>query len=260
MKSVRISRFNLVFAISQGLLTTSFLLVSTPINALTLITEREELGANDNLNFGSLRRVFNPTDPNSFLASSFSATSENGLDLNFTIPPSGNAAISPPFIFQTGFPPNGVPTNFAEGDFILFSGADFRSFPAPGNSNPLTIDFATPVTAAGTQIAVDDTLSFTANIAAFDSEGNLLDSFSVLGTSGTALDNSALFLGVADEFASISRLVYSSSVPNRAIGINDISIEGNNNTNSIPEPSTIFALGMLAVCGTSLKFLNSSKL
>lgn len=247
--------FNKFVAIAGSLLAASSAVISLPANALTLVTERSALRGNDNLDFASLEQVFNPfapPTPDSFLPNTFSATSENGLELDFTIPPSENPAISPPFIFETGFPPDGIPTNFADGDFLLFTGADFSAFPAPGNDGPITIDFATPVTGAGTQIAVDDTLSFTANIAAFDDEGNLLNNFSVPGTSSVSLDNSALFLGVVSQEANIARLVYSSSVPNRAIGINTISIS---NGTAIPESSNLF--GLLIIATSSIYFFAS---
>ncbi|WP_051041467.1 PEP-CTERM sorting domain-containing protein [Oscillatoria nigro-viridis] len=135
--------------------------------------------------------------------------------------------------------------------------------PAAGNPGPLTITFDRPVAAAGTQIAVDDTFLFTASIWAFDSNNNLLGSFSTQGTSSLALDNSAQFLGVRSDAANISRLVYSSlegdslpfgnpcgerdSFASRALGINSLSI-----AEAVPEPSSIAAtivagLGLLAV-------------
>ncbi|VEP17892.1 conserved exported hypothetical protein [Hyella patelloides LEGE 07179] len=245
-RSINFSLNNLAVAVMGTVVTASSLAIAAPVKALTLVTDRSTLRTSDRLDFASLGRVFDPVappTPDSFLPNTFSATSENGLELNFAIPPSNDPAISPPFIFQTGFPPEGIPTNFADGDFLLFTGADFRFFPSPGNPGPITIDFTTPVTGAGTQIAVDDTLSFTASVSAFDDGGNLLDSFSVPGTSSLALDNSALFLGVVSEEANISRLVYSSSVPNRAIGINTVSIS---NGTTIPEPSTLFSLVIIA--------------
>lgn len=251
---------NWFIAIASSLLAASSVTIALPVRALTLVTERSVLRANDKLDFASLERVFNPfapPTPDSFLPNSFSAISENNLELNFTIPPSENPAISPPFIFETGFPPDGIPTNFADGDFLLFTGADFSAFPTPGNDGPITIDFATPVTGAGTQIAVDDTLSFIANIAAFDDEGNLLNNFSVPGTSSVSLDNSALFLGVVSEEANIARLVYSSSVPNRAIGINTISI---NNGTVIPESSNLFGLLIIATSSIYIFAGKSQKL
>ena len=241
---------NLIITVLGTLLASSSFAIASSAKALTLVTERSALNANDSLDFGSIEPVFNPfapPNPDSFLENSFSAISTNGLELDFTIAPTDNPAISPPFIFQTGFPPNGIPTNFPDGDFLLFTGAAFGSFPAPGNSAPITIDFATPVNGAGTQIAVDDTFSFTASVSAFDDAGNLLDSFSAPGTSSIELDNSALFLGVLSEEANIARLVYSSSVENRAIGINTVSI---NDGTTIPEPSMIF--GLLIIAGSSI--------
>lgn len=257
IKPVNFFFHNLVLAIASSLLAASSVAISLPVKALTLVTERSALKANDSLNFASLEQTLDPSapfTPDSFLPNNFSATSENGLELNLTIPPSDNPAISPPFIFQTGFPPNGIPTNFADGDFLLFTGADFSAFPAPGNNGPITIDFTTPVTGAGTQIAVDDTLSFIANIAAFDSEGNLLNNFSVPGTSSVSLDNSALFLGVVSEEAEIARLVYSSSISNRAIGINTISIS---NGTAIPESSHLF--GLLIVATSSIYYFANKR-
>lgn len=241
---------NLAVAFVGTLLTASSLVISSPVRALTLINDRPQLKANDSLDFSSVGRVFNPftpPTPDSFLPNTFAATSDKGLELNINIPPSNNPAISPPFIFQTASPPEGIPTNFADGDFILFTGIDFRFFPAPGNPGPLTIDFETPVTGAGTQIAVDDTLSFTASLSAFDNGGNLLGSFSLPGTSSLELDNSALFLGVTSEEANIARLVYSTNVSNRAIGINTLSIR----TRTTPEPSAFFGLLILATSGIS---------
>ena len=232
-------------------LTAGNLVISSPVRALTLITDRSRLRANDRLDFSSLGKVFNPlapsTTPDSFLPNTFSATSDNGLELNLDIPTSNDPASTPPFIFQTTSLPVGIPTNFADGDFLLFTGADLSLFPSPGNPGPLTIDLATPVTGAGTQIAVDDTPSFTAFLSAFDDGGNLLGSFSLPGTSSGALDNSALFLGVISESANIARLVYSTNASNRAIGINTVSIS----TRTIPEPAALFGLLVVATSGIS---------
>ncbi len=135
----------------------------------------------------------------------------------------------------------GIPTNFASGDFVLFTGLLPGQFPAPGNPGPLPLTFATPVAGAGTQIAVDDTLQFIASVMAFDSSNQLLGSFSVPGTSSLALDNSALFLGVLSDTANISRLQYSTSVPGRAIGINSLSIV---TSEAVPEPTSMLAIAL----------------
>ncbi|MBD2520017.1 PEP-CTERM sorting domain-containing protein [Nostoc sp. FACHB-973] len=80
-------------------------------------------------------------------------------------------------------------------------------------------------------------------ISAFDDKDNLLGSFSIPGTSSTVIDNSAVFIGVSNEIANISKLVISSSENNRALGINFLSIS----RTSIPEPGTILALSLFGI-------------
>jgi hypothetical protein len=69
----------------------------------------------------------------------------------------------------------------------------------------------------------------------------------VAGTSSLALDNSAIFLGVRTDTASISKLVYSTSVANRALGINQLSLV--TISANVPEPATNISLLFLGVVG-----------
>lgn len=211
----------------------------SPSFAVSLVTNRADLKGNDSIDWSSLGKVLNPFNPNfaDFLGFSFSGTSAGGLGLDVDINPI-NPPITPPFVFKTAPIPQGIPTNFANGDFLLFTGLQFGLFPAPGNPGPISISFAQPVRAAGAQIAVDDEPNFVGTIKAFDINDNLLDSFSVNGTSSTALDNSAIFLGVKSALAEISRIEFSSNFNNRAIGINTLSIDNP----AIPEPSLTIAL------------------
>jgi hypothetical protein len=222
--------------------------LASPVQALTLVQERSALLGNDELDWSSLGKVFDPfsPDPAAFLPNSFSTTSLRGLGLNVDIAPPTEAGITPPFVFQTSPPPTGVPTNFASNDFALFTGFRPGSFPAPGNPGPITISFNKPVKSAGSQINVDDTPEFIAFISAFDSANNLLGTFSAPGTSSLALDNSAVFLGVSSDTANISRLVFSTSVPNRAIAINTISIK------TVPEQTSTLGLMLVSVLGANL--------
>ena len=200
---------------------------SDPNQAVTLVTQRTALGSNELLDWSSLGQVFDPfaPEPSAFLPNSFSTTTSGGLELNVEIPtPSSGSEITPPFVFQTGPLPNAIPTNFADGDFILFTGFTPMEFPSVGNPGPLTITFETPVLGAGTQLTVDDTPSFVASISAFDDAGRELGTFSVSGTSSLELDNSAVFLGVLSDAPNISRLVLSSSEPERALGVNPLSL------------------------------------
>lgn len=211
----------------------------SPSFAVSLVTNRADLKGNDSIDWSSLGKVLNPFNPNfaDFLGFSFSGTSAGGLGLDVDINPI-NPPITPPFVFKTAPIPQGIPTNFANGDFLLFTGLQFGLFPAPGNPGPISISFAQPVRAAGAQIAVDDEPNFVGTIKAFDINDNLLDSFNVNGTSSTALDNSAIFLGVKSALAEISRIEFSSDFNNRAIGINTLSIDNP----AIPEPSLTIAL------------------
>lgn len=211
----------------------------SPSFAVSLVTNRADLKGNDSIDWSSPGKVLNPFNPNfaNFLGFSFSGTSAGGLGLDVDINPI-NLPITAPFVFKTAPIPQGIPTNFANGDFLLFTGLQFGLFPAPGNPGPISISFAQPVRAAGAQIAVDDEPNFVGTIKAFDINDNLLDSFSVHGTSSTALDNSAIFLGVKSALAEISRIEFSSNFNNRAIGINTLSIDNP----AIPEPSLTMAI------------------
>jgi hypothetical protein len=221
-------------AFATGIVVTALLIVSPASSqAASLITDRASLQGNDQLDWSTLG--FTP--PFKFLPNNFSATSVQGLPLNVQIPPTPSPSITPPLVFQTLPPPTGIPTNFAKGDFILLTGLTPGQFPSPGNPGPITISFNQPVFGAGAQVAVDDTTNFTASIAAFDRNNKLLGQFSLPGTSSLALDNSAQFLGIRSDTANIASLVFSSSVSDRALGINTLSIDGE----PVPEPSTTVA-------------------
>ncbi|MBW4499692.1 MAG: hypothetical protein KME57_09015 [Scytonema hyalinum WJT4-NPBG1] len=226
---------------------------SLSVQAITLVTNRDNLEANDKIDWSSLEIGtpinLTPITAN-LLPNSFQTTSEKGLGLSVDIPSIADPRYTPPFVFQTT--PT-LPANFSNGDYILFTGFIPGGFPALGNPGPLTITFDQPVQGAGTQIAVDDTLNFTAFISAFDDNNNLLGSFSTPGTSATVLDNSAVFLGVRSASANISKLVYSSSENNRAFGINFLSI----NSTTIPEPGNLLALSLLGIGRLTVRKMKS---
>lgn len=231
---------------------------SLPVKAATFfVNQGAAFGGNDEVNWSSLGKVFNPATPDFsvFLPNSFSATSQGDLGLNVNITPSNNPQITPPFVFQTL--PNGIRTNFASGDYILFGGIDPTGFqppppgtPAPntlGNGKPFTISFDQPVFGVGTQIAVDiGNLEYETFISAFDSANNLLGTFSRVTTSSLALDNSAVFLGIRSDTPNISRVVFSSSLPQFGLAINQVSIIG------VPEPTYTLAILVFGISGTVL--------
>lgn len=127
MKIARILNFPVPNLYSAATGTTLCILVAAltlPAQALTFVKERSALLGNDQLDWSSLGKVLNPFSPNpaDFLPNSFSATSTGGLGLTVDIPRTASGGITPPFVFQTGLPPTSVPTNFANGDFALFTG------------------------------------------------------------------------------------------------------------------------------------------
>ena len=225
-------------------LTALFVVIPTSSQAasLSLISDRADLQVNDRVDWSSL----GITSAFKVLPNNFSATSEQGLKLNVQIPQAISPKITPPVVFQTlpaspnipGSFSTGVPTNFAKGDFILFTGNEPGTFPPNGNSGPLTIAFEQPVLSAGAQIAVSGTPNFVGSIAAFDNNDTLLGSFSIPGTSSQALDNSAQFLGISSNTADLSKLVFSTSADERAFGINTLSIQAK----PVPEPSSSIAM------------------
>ncbi len=238
--------FTQKFSIAVGTALTATL-TTLPVQALTFITERTALG-----------QVLNPfaPDPTAFLPNTFSATSELGLALTVDIPMSSNPEITPPFVFQSSLPPVGIPTNFADGDFILFTGfiptqPDVPVMPTIGNPGPINITFETPIKAVGTQFAVDDTSEFTALISAFDEADTILGTFSLDGTSSLEMDNSAIFLGVSSDIPNISRLSLSSSESEPALGINHLSIV--TITTAVSEPVLVWSLMFVGTLGAGFR-------
>ncbi len=227
---------------------TTFL--SQPVRAITFVQDRNSLQSNDEIEWSSLGTVLNPLapDPSDFLSNSFSAQSSNGLGINVEIPSAGED-MTPPFIFQTN--PE-VRTTFALGDFILFTGFN-PTIPRTGNPNPLTIVFDKNVKAAGTQIAASASanIDYDVFISAFDDQNSLLGTFSLPGITSGALNNSAVFLGVKNDTANIKSLVFWTSSPQRAFGINTVSIA------TVNEPYSglsLLIIGGLAVGFKSYKF------
>jgi hypothetical protein len=185
-----------------------------------LIQNAADLGSNDSLNWSSLGKVFNPAIPGppAFLPFSIDATSNYGLKINASLPP--QPGLTPPFVFRNALPPNGIPANFAPNDFVLFTGLQPGSrSPANGNPGPLTLRFDRPVAGVGAQFSVDDTLTFTAFIDAYDRHDHLIGQFSRSGSGSKTPDNSAIFLGVRSNRPNIAKVVFRSSAPSRAIGI-----------------------------------------
>ncbi|MEM1253481.1 MAG: hypothetical protein AAGI69_13685 [Cyanobacteria bacterium P01_H01_bin.21] len=226
--------------------------MASPARAITFVTNRAELNANDLAIWSSVGSVVGPisdvSDPSVFLPDSLAVESQAGLSIGINIPPTSEPGVLPPFVFETS---SGefIETNFADGDFILFTGLQLGPPPAVGNPGPITLTFSEPVFGVGTQLAAGGTISsYLATVNAFDRQDQLLGSFSTAGTSSLALDNSAVFLGVVDEQPTISKLEFSTEIATAPFGINQLSLATNNST-PVPEPSLLIAMSMLALWG-----------
>ncbi|HLO85640.1 MAG TPA: PEP-CTERM sorting domain-containing protein [Nostocaceae cyanobacterium] len=236
-----------LFQISGIALGTAILVsaTSTPAKAISFVSQRADLQANDKIDWADLDfGISVPIAPGTvakFVPYSFTGQSEQGLGYSVDIPKINNPRFTPPFIFPVT---PSVPVNYSLGDAALFTGFAPGGFPAVGNPGPITIKFDTPVLGVGTQIGVDDSFQYTAFISAFDQQDNLLDNFSVAGIPPlNGIDNSAAFLGVSNNIANISKIVISSTEPNRALSLNFLSIK----RASTPEPGIVFALGLLGI-------------
>jgi hypothetical protein len=77
-------------------------------------------------------------------------------------------------------------------------------------SDPTTLDFgATAVAAGGAQIQSSRYGKFTAQVQALDASGNVLASFTEVGDSTGAGDNSAIFIGISSSSANIHQIALS---------------------------------------------------
>jgi hypothetical protein len=83
--------------------------------------------------------------------------------------------------------------DFGFADYILDTGDNISS-----TYGPMTITFATPIAALGTQIEVDAFVPYSGTISAYDTASNLLATYPFSGTAHGNGDNSAAFIGLAD--------------------------------------------------------------
>lgn len=176
--------------------------VATGFAQPTLVTSRAALGANDFVDWsgfgGTNTTVPSGSNINSNLGGTVTVTN-----------PSGN--------FERRNQNNGWAGNFAPGDPLLWT---------QNTVGPMVISFGSPVSGAGAQIQRDSFGGFTATIDVFDAGNNLLASFNLAGSSTSAGDNSAIFLGAVDASPTISRIEYSVDGGTQDFAINQLDIGG----------------------------------
>jgi hypothetical protein len=145
------------------------------------VATRSALAASDNLDWGDLG------PPSGGLPQPLTIRSEDGLSVvvtNNSDPPGDSPT---PFrrARQDFF--GGWRGNFTLGDELIYT----------GSAQVITIDFASPIVAAGTQVQPGSLIvQFTTRIEALSADGAVLAFFDVVGLSTSAEDNSAPFAGI----------------------------------------------------------------
>lgn len=153
----------------------------TKIPAIKLVTNSSQLRANDIVDWETIGKEFD------FISSPLLVHSPNGVKLKLS---SGGTFLR----LNEG---SGMKAKFPSGDKLLF--LEFAD-------SAITIDFSVPVFGVGTQIKRAFFGAFTGVIEAFDSSGKSLGKFSVYTNNNNADDDSAPFIGVLSQRASISRI------------------------------------------------------
>jgi hypothetical protein len=137
--------------------------------------------------------------------------------------------------------------NFANNDLLLWTS---------GDAVPTTISFGSAVLGVGLQIQPDAFgTPFTASITAFNG-ATILGSFFPTGSSTSANDNSALFIGVADTTADITSIVINITSP---AGV-DYAFNELTFSSATPEPSSFALLACGAILLTIVSIRRSRRI
>ena len=204
------------------------LMLSTTVNAQSIITSRAALGATGFFDWSvlgpTLTSVANPT-------SGIAGTTTGGITATVSRSTAG--------IMSRLDQGNGWSGNFAAGDALLWT-----------NNQPgfLRIAFSSAVDGVGAQIQQNVFGAFTGVLRVFNG-ATLLNTFNLAGNStNTSGDNSAIFLGA--QGAPITAIEYQMSDITKDFAINRLSIRS---TSVVPEPSTyaLLATGLVALMGVS---------
>ncbi|MDR3435095.1 PEP-CTERM sorting domain-containing protein [Telmatospirillum sp.] len=155
-----------------------------------------------------------------------------------------------------------VGINTASGALNLANGSAVGGFlptdtllsQSPGNlSDPILVDFSTPVQGVGTQIESLLAGAFTGILDLYDSGNHLLGEVTVTATTTALNDGSAPFIGAISTSADIDHIVFSVNNGNPDFPkAGDVAINGLAIARAVPEPTS---LGLLGAALAGLAFL-----
>lgn len=193
---------------------------SVSANALTFVSTRGGIGANDMIDWGQFGSEFSGVAHNSLGTTTTMGT-------KFRVGDSGTDGL---IRYNQS---SGWAGNFTPGDRLIGT--------SQTANQTTTIRFASYMRAVGANIQQDFYGAFVGTIEAFNGLGQSLGSFSVNGNSDGAADGSAIFLGVMSNNNDIARVTFNAS-GNGQTAINEVALN-----NCVPEPGTIAALGLGAI-------------
>lgn len=203
------------------------LFLATNSSALSLVTSRGALGANDFIDWSQV----------SGFNSSASVTSDLGAAATASCQTETTGVQR---ILEHRIQGSDWSGDFAPGDNLLWA---YGGILGPVYS--IFIDFLNPVAGAGAQIQADTGGIFIATLLAYGTDDTtVLASYSLDGISGYRGDNSAIFIGVMDTLADIGAIRFSVLSTNdvNEPAINRLSLNHTGIPAPVPEPSTMFLL------------------
>ena len=201
------------------LILSSILGLAASSQALTFLSDRSMVGANDGISWGQFGPEFTdiPSVSNGF--------TDNG-GLFQVLGPDGQTPI------ERVDQPSSWAGDFNDGDQLIWD-------QVPGG---LTIRLAQSVNAIGLQLDPDAYGAFIGHIEAYDGLGNDLGGFDANGTVTNNDDGSALFLGVGSDRFNIAKIVITSTNDGSGLAVNQVSMQ-----ECVPEPASFAVLGLGAL-------------
>lgn len=220
---LNVLRLRCGFVLAAAALVSAMLTASQPSSAQVLVTDRTVFAGTDFVDWGNAGANFStPSNP-------FAISSNLGNSLSVSKASGGT--------FLRLNQGSGWSGNFAPGDELLFT--NFAS-------GPISISFSSLVAGAGAQIQRNAFGVFTASIQAFDSGNNSMGLFLLGGSSTSAGDNSAIFIGIENAAGGIARVEFNVT-GGSDFSINQMDIKYH--ADAVPEGQSValFAAGIPAL-------------